>query len=119
MDGSWKKFQKWMSSEVERINSFAEVSRIGDVQMVIERKEIRERVKYVELLVAIQKEVEEAKLKAQEAEEARKAEEARLAKEAKEVAKDKDNALVASSSDPAIARLENALSMRMFRICYS
>ena len=35
MDGSWKKFQKWVSSEVERINSFVEISIIGDVEMVI------------------------------------------------------------------------------------
>ena len=30
MDGSWKLFQKWMSSEVERMNSFAEASIIWD-----------------------------------------------------------------------------------------
>ena len=41
MNGSWKIFQKWMSSEVERMNSFAEASRIWDVQMVTERKETR------------------------------------------------------------------------------
>ena len=47
MDGSWKKFQKWMSYEVERMNSFAEASRIEEVQKVTKRKETRERVKYV------------------------------------------------------------------------
>ena len=63
MDGSWKKFQKWMSSEVERMNSFAEASRVWDVQMVTERKETRERIRLFELLAAKQREDDARALK--------------------------------------------------------
>ena len=97
MDGSWKKFQKWMSYEVVRMNSFAEASRIRDVQMVTERKEERERVRYVELIAAKKREGEEqarlaeaeaARLKEEE-EEAKAAEEARLAAKDAKAAEEK------------------------------
>ena len=90
-----------MSSKVEPMNSFAEASKIGDVQMVTERKEERERVKYVELIAAKQRvaeeqarlvEAEAARLKVveeEEEEEAKAAEEAILVAEAAKVAEQK------------------------------
>ena len=63
MDGSWKLFQKWMSFEVELMNSFLEESRVWDVHMVTKRKETRKIIIMFNMFAAKQREDDASALK--------------------------------------------------------
>ena len=113
LENSWENSKKWLDSEVARIYSFFEATKLAGVQSVKIKGEEEERIKQFKRLAALlkqaeEKAAEEARLLAEE--KARKAEDARLAQEAEAAEKAKQDALVVSSSEPTNVRLERAIA---------